>query len=179
MSRQDLYVAIFAAALAFVGALLGTYVGSRLDQANWEARYYVEARNSILERRIVLIERITNVLNKRALVEVLRTRVAAESKLTDIAQSCVRASAKRDQGQCVEILGPNLAAGQDAVREVLELNAEFTSAMSLANIYFGPRTRTAISELNVKGPWDSTDEQRQALLNALGAELNFFPANAP
>lgn len=59
-------------------------------------------------------------------------------------------------------------------REIYTLNAEWAASASLSAIYFGKRTREAVQEIKSKGPWSSSEEQRQNLIDAMDSELNGF-----
>lgn len=72
MTRAELGIALVSALLAFVGALGGVLLGSRLDQENWENRFKIEQKRTLLEKRISASERFVIIVNKAPIVRGLQ-----------------------------------------------------------------------------------------------------------
>lgn len=72
---------------------------------------------------------------------------------------------------------PVIATVSDVTLRAKEIQAELAVVMTLDAIYFGPKTRAAAKSveaaLNTTEPWWRVDESKtQALIDALGAELD-------
>lgn len=156
MTRTEKTIAIGATLLSFLGALLGVYVGSRLEQSNWESRFALEQKRTILEKRVALLERTVVLFNKAPIIVGLRASLDAEKQL-------VRSSSK-GRIERVEMMA----------KEIHNLNSEYASTMTLNSIYFGEATKKAIKALGAD-PWSVDSRLNQALIDAMGRELNEFP----
>lgn len=81
MTCSDIGLALFSATLAFVGALGGVMLGSRLDQNNWEKRFALEQKRIMLEKRIAATERLVIALNKAPIMRGLQGSLDSEKTL--------------------------------------------------------------------------------------------------
>jgi len=174
MTRSETIIAVGTAILSFLGVLVGVYVGSKLEQSNWESRFHLEQKRLVLEKRAVLIERMTVVINKTPLMTGLQASLEAEKDLARLAVYCASNKANRGAPGCQSIKAANTKHVEEIGREIYVLNAEWAATASLSALYFGKSTREALQELKSKGLWSASEEQRQRLLDAMGIELNGF-----
>ncbi len=171
-------LSILTAALAFAGGLTGTYVGSVLEQRNWEKRFSAEYRQKIVERRIALLERTVYLFNKAATTKILRAELKAE---VDRYEYCIRVEARPDlANNSGKLL--NCAKRDDSInkaerlsKEIHTLNAELASVLSLSSLYFGDGTKSALREITKTDPWLATSPQQLRLQQAMADELGYFP----
>lgn len=174
MTRSEITIAVSTALLSFLGALVGVYFGSTLEQSNWESRFQLEQKRLVLEKRVALIERMTVVLNKTPLMTGLQASLEAEKELARLSVYCASKKVNREAPGCRKISAADTKHVEEIGREIYALNAEWAASASLSVMYFGKSTREAVQELKSRGLWSSSEEQRQKLLNAMGIELNGF-----
>lgn len=177
MERTDIAITIGTAVFSFVGALAGVYAGSKFDQENWEARFELEQRKTILERRTALIEKTVSLFNRGPTIQGLRASLDAEKQLAKISLDCARAKilvVHKKQLDCKLDHKFDPERIERLAKEIHTLNAEYSSTMTLASIYFGEKTKAAITDLD-SDPWISSPAKNQRLIDAMGQDLNYFP----
>jgi hypothetical protein len=177
MTRTQILIAVGTALLSFFGALIGVYVGSRLEQSNWEARFDLEQKRVVLEKRVALLERATVIFNKAPTVIGLRASLDGEKKLALIAASCAvqKMSGKPPAKGCASQPKMNTERLEAIAKEIHVLNAEFAATMTLCATYFGDESKKAIAALTKEDPWSASDSARNAVVAALARELTSFP----
>lgn len=174
MTRSEITLAVGTALLSFFGALVGVYVGSKLEQSNWESRFHLEQKRLVLEKRVALVERMTIVLNKIPLMTGLQASLDAEKEFAQLAVYCASKKVKRDVPSCQSQRSADIKHVEEIGREIYALNAEWAASASLSVMYFGQKTREAVQNIKQKGPWSASEEQRQMIIEAMGSELNVF-----
>lgn len=176
ISKKELYLAIGTAMLSFVGAIAGVYLASRLDESNWEKRFTLEQKRVILEKRTSLIERTVILFNKTPTVVGLRGSLDGEKQLAMLAAVCAAQKNKVAKG-CSPPPVVDFKRIEEAAKEIHVLSADFAATMSMDRIYFGPNTQKAVTELAKGDPWLASDDKKQALIDAMGQEINWFQSD--
>lgn len=176
MTRTQIIVTIGTAFLSFVGALLGVYSGSLLDQGNWETRFRLEQRKVILERRIAVMERIAISFNKASVATGLRATVEFERASTELNVACIKLSMTPGlkSAACKQATALDPTRMESIAREFHALSAEFNATLVLAALYFGPETKAAITDMGTD-PWSAGSAKYQRLMDSMGRELAYFP----
>lgn len=176
MTRTQIFIALGTALLSFAGALLGVYTGSRLDQGNWETRFHLEQRKTIMERRVAIMERIAVSFSKAPIIAGLRESVKFDQASAALNVACVKLSMMpgRTTPACRQSTPMDLTHIESMAKELFALNAELNAAMVLAAIYFGPETKNAITALG-SDPWVAGSATYQRLMDSMGLELRYFP----
>jgi hypothetical protein len=174
MTRSETILTVGTALLSFVGALTGVYVGSRLEQLNWESRFQLEQKRLILERRVALVERMTVILNKAPLIRGLQASLEAEKEMARLAVYCSSQKESKKTSTCKSSIHADTKHVEEIGREMFALNAEWAASASLAAMYFGKNTRQALQEIRSIELSATSDEQRQKIVDSMGAELNEF-----
>lgn len=165
-SRVNSYLlAMLTAALTFVGAGGGTYLGHRLEQRRQERDLDHEWKQHMLQRRLELVDKAVRIINQ----------ASAAMMLQGVSQTIAMEGtpAEVENGQ----ISVRLERSLKLRMELAALNAEFGSVMSLANIYFGPKTRAATKALTKypEGWWNAPGYLQQAVLNAMEGEMTEPP----
>lgn len=172
ISRKEIYLAVGTAFLSFLGAVLGVYLSSLFDQSNWERRFELEQRRVILEKRASLIERTVVLFNKSPTILGLRGSLEGNKQLAFLATTDLANST----GKSIDLSGDRLARIEATAKEIHGLNAEFSAVMSMDAIYFGPETQRAVKDIMKDDPWVAPEAKQQALVDAMGKELHWFPS---
>jgi hypothetical protein len=176
MKPIDLSIAIGTALLSFMGALLGVYTASRLDQSNWEARFKLDQRKTVLERRVAIMEKTASLFNKAPTVLGLRASMELDRTGAVLDLECVKLerAARTKKPRCSEKQVFDRVHLESIAKELHSLNADYGSTMTLAVIYFGNDTKAAIKAMGAD-PWVADPKQNQALIDAMARELDYFP----
>jgi len=168
----EVSIPLMTAFMAFAGAILGAYLVAELDQSNWEERFKVEQKKAILEKRIELIERTSFILSKSSLMQALEANIDGAIGIINIERKCLASGGSAEL--CITDKDSNLA--ERLGKERYSINSELSSTLTLSSIYFGPKTKEALKVI-INDPWKSSDQERQALMNAMGNELNYSASN--
>jgi len=168
----EFLIPLITAIMAFAGSILGAYLVAELDQSNWEERFKVEQRKTIIDKRIELIERTSFMFSKSSLMEALEANIQGAIDIINIERECLASGASADT--CIEDKDNNLA--ERLGKERYAINSELLSTLTLSSIYFGPKTKEAL-RIIIKAPWKSSAQDRQVLINAMGNELNYFESD--
>jgi hypothetical protein len=160
-------VPLATAALAFIGAILGTYLTSSMDQANWEARFELERRRAILEKRIEMMGSVAALLAQRPVIEGLSGNIEASLARISIRSNCIKAGG----ASCGES-SDDLGLVERSSKERNAIASKLHSELMLSSVYFGPKTRKAVNELG--NPWTANDVKLQGLTQTMADELNYF-----
>lgn len=177
MARKELLLACATAALSFVGAILGVYLSSHFDQANWNQRFALKQKQTIIDKRVSLIEKTISLLNDEPIVKGLRGTLDMDEQLALIAVRCSQTK-KAPRKNCNPPPSINTSNDLDSAKQMYELNAQLTATLSLDSIFFGPETKKAVQDLKNDGRdglWSSPQAKKQALVDAMGRELDWFP----
>lgn len=176
MTKAEFYVSFLTAGLAFAGALCGVVLGSTLDQHNWERRFILEQKRTLLEKRVATIERVVVVVNKAPVMVGLQASLAAEKQLAGLPTACMAGHSEKQHlsSGCSNLSKFSMERIEGVAKEIHALGAEYAAAVSLAATYFGPETKKAISELKRPQWWQAEQSAVQALIDAMGRELNTF-----
>jgi hypothetical protein len=163
--REKFYLAAIVAVLSFLGAVGGTLLSSRLDTYKWQRESSYSLRKEIFAKRMDLIERTIQCFNRLQTLDVYKSKghyafVEGEAAI-------------REGKPAAHSLEPMV----ESVVKTKEAQAELSSSMTLDALYFGPKTKRAISDLQKElrdaDPWWKAVEgaKSQAVLDALAAEL--------
>lgn len=171
MEKLSNWFPLITALLAFVGALLGTYMAGSLSEKLWERQARHAHLQKVMEQRVELIERISRIGNLGPKMESLQSFAELQAQLAVLYAECKETM---DEAKSDTDCHPPYDA-IDVVRlsnERAELNAEFSSAMQLVALYFGPDSRKAVEEYSRVGAWWKADPQYlKALLSSMQDEL--------
>lgn len=175
MTRTEISIAIGTTFLSFIGALLGVYVGSQLDQGNWEKRAHFEQQKTFVDRRVAIMERTSVSFSKAPIMAGLRMSAKLDEVSASLNVACARLSLKGGQNSraCKYSTPIGTSHIEATAKEAFTLNAEFSSTLVVAAIYFGPETRSAIKALE-PDPWIAGSEKYQRLMDAMGREIFYF-----
>ncbi|MNZ42260.1 hypothetical protein D3C78_598310 [compost metagenome] len=157
--------------MAFLGAILGAYLVSKLDQENWKERFQIEQQKRIFEKRMELIEKTSYLLSKSSLMEALEASINGAIKIIEIERNCLASGGSAET--CTGKKDDNLA--ERSGKERFSINSDLSAAFTLSSIYFGPKTNEALRVI-INDPWKSSDQERQSLISAMGSELNYSPS---
>ena len=155
-----LLLALVVAVLSFLGAAGGTIVGSFYGEAQWRREALLAYDQTILNKRVELVDRTARIINRRNSVK--RLDVYIQNLVT------------------MATLKPESGSGDAELKKVVDaalsrddLNVELATILSLDALYFGPKTDKAIANLSKAGPdfWAADESLFQALLNALAQEF--------
>lgn len=151
-------------------------LGSRLDQDNWEKRFDLEQKRTMLEKRISATERLVIVLNKAPIMRGLQASLDAEKRYAEMAMACVMNPPKvaARKADCERLSRRSPERIESLGKEIHALGSEYAAAVTLAATYFGPETRKAAEALNRSGWWPESANPKP-LLDAMGRELSEFP----
>lgn len=174
ISKKEFYLSIGTATLSFLGAVAGVYLASRLEESNWEKRFTLEQKRVILEKRASLIERTVVVFNKAPTIVGLRGSLDGDKQLALLAAMCANPKKKAITG-CESNPVTDIKHIEETAKEIHALNADMAATMTMDKIYFGPKTQGAVNELAKGDLWLAPEDKRQALIDAMGSELNWFP----
>lgn len=170
--KQESKIALIVAVVTFITSLAATSLGGYFTYNLWEAQSTLEQQRAIFNQRIHLIERLSVLMNSTQRPAILQKLFDAQATLAQGYVECIKAElAKQPVPRlCHEKQDPFsiLSAQQEMVR----LNADYGSTLQLAMIYFGPKTRQAISDLPQNTPW--WEQQPNAVLKAMHDELMDF-----
>jgi hypothetical protein len=159
------WLAVITASLAFLGAGGGTYFGHMLEQRRLERDLDHEWKQYMLQRRLELVDKAVRIINQASAAMMLQG--------TSRAIVMEGTPAEAEHGQ----ISSRLERSLKLRLELAALNAEFGSVMSLANIYFGPKTRAATKALTKypEGWWNAPGHLQQAVLDAMEREMTEPP----
>lgn len=176
MNKTEFLITVIAALLSFIGALLGVYLGSHLEQSNWESRFQLEQKKTIVERRVSVMERVASSFNKAPFVAGLRATVKYEQASASLVATCVKLSlkSKTTTPACKDAKNMDTTHIESIAKEIVSVNTDLNTSLMLAAVYFGPETKAAIKGLGAD-PWVAESSAYQHLMDAMGKELNYFP----
>ncbi len=173
--KFSLWVSVGTAALAFVGALAGTFLAGYMQENLWERQSSHEERRLILNQRVELIERASVIVNKAPIADSLNDYAVLQAEIAKLNADCVKTDEKGglDQSQCFP--QESLIENMKFINGRADLNAEFASTIQLVSIYFGPKTRKAAEEYaNTASWWEADSKYSRALIAAMQDELAYF-----
>jgi hypothetical protein len=138
---------LLTALLAFIGAVGGNLVTSRLERTQWERQTGYKYQQGVFETRLELIERTAELTNKADIARIYD--VGTQNALLD-AKASIGEPDKVDQAT-------EEVADYSVKRE--ELDADLAAVLSLDRVYFGPKTNEAITRLtdDKDSPWWEAD----------------------
>jgi len=141
-----------------------------MDQTNWEARFQLEQRTAILQKRIELMAAVAALVAKRPVVEGLTANIEAAQTKLKISMDCVIAGLSNCRDPDV------LDTVERSSKERNAIMSDLSSKLLLSQVYFGPKTAKAVKDLG--DPWQATDAKLQALTQAMADELSLFEGAA-
>ena len=166
---SSIILAVLVAALSFGGSTLGSYLSDTRASAQWEREFTAEWRQQILQKRIDIIERTVLAINNRDSVDQIMSMIRLMSA------ELTRAILDERPDAEITVSAEDLLPGLEQRLRVNEMSREFSAAMSLCAVYFGPETRNAIASLT-DGPdewWEQEESEFQNLSDALWSELSY------
>lgn len=169
---KNILIPLTTAALAFAGALIGTYLSSKFEQSNWEARFDLEQKKSILHKRVELMDKTASLFGRTPIFDGLSANIDHSIELLQIKKDCLESRSSPDE--CEIKIDTSIVERSAKERSVM--HAELSSIFLLASIYFGPDTKKSMQAISAN-PWKASDSQRQILIDAMGRELHYFPSN--
>ena len=172
MNKTELILGAVIAVLSFLGAVFGVYVGSRMEQTNWESRFTLEQKKAVLDKQIELLERMTVIVNKGSLINTLQSALDVEVQRLKLLADAAELSVK--EKPILELIGqlkPQTEWFQKVRSKLDDLKAEWAASATLSAIYFAGCTQEALQEMRDIGPWTASDDQRQKLINCMGEEI--------
>jgi len=168
-----LYLTIFTAALAFLGALGGSFVSGYLNKSLWEQQVVYEQKRQIFDQRIKLIERISKLANLAPQMSNYQAYVLLQARLSQDYLAC----SKKHLQACIKPDDPKTVL--EISNKRADLNAEFSSSLQLTSMYFGTMTRTAATKLARQQPWWEIGESSfRELITAMNEELYSYEVPA-
>ncbi len=170
--REESKIALIVAVVSLVTTIAGTMLGSYFTRSQWEAQSSLEQRRAIIDQRIHLIERLSVLMNSTQRPAILQKLFDAEASIAQAHLACITDElAKKPVPKfCDEKQDP--LAVLPAHQEMVKLNADYASTLQLAAIYFGQKTRQAISDLPKNVQW--WEQKPNAVLMAMQDELTQF-----
>lgn len=163
--RDKVYLALFVALLSFIGAASGTWVASYFDDVKWKKETSFIIKKEILTKRTELLERTIKSINRLQILDIYNS--TSHYSLIE-AESLIRSG---------KVAAVSLGPVADSVVKVKDAQAELSVIMTLDALYFGPKTKNAVSEL--KKSLESTDlwwhvesAKTQNLIDAIAQELH-------
>lgn len=162
--RDKIYISIIVAALSFAGGVGGTLLASHFEANKWERETIFGMRQEIFAKRMELLERTIKAVNRLQILDIYE---ASGSYSLIEGESLIRSG---------KVAASSLATVTDGLVRVKETQAELSAVMTLDAIYFGPKTKRAVVDLQKAlgstQPWWRVDQAKiQALLDATAAEL--------
>ena len=155
---QNMFLAALAALFAFVGGAGGSAVASMFEKTSWQRETEHAAKQELLAERIDLLERTVLSMNRIGYLGMYKAEgdyLLATSTLEIIAD-----------GEAT----PDFSDLVNGVVVLTEMEAEVTAVLTLNALYFGPKTRTAVKDLeeamNETEHWWEVDEQSKKDLYA-------------
>ena len=174
-TTRSVLQAVGTAVLSFLGALGGVYVSSHFDQANWEKRYTLELKKVVLEKRVAILERAVSLLNKKPLLTGLQGSLDAERKLIERRLACEAKQKESNRPSTCSGPSGDQKRVEELGREIYAVNADWAATATLANTYFGDKTKAAIAAAATPHVWYATHKQCQDIIDAMSSEMNEFP----
>lgn len=170
--KEQSKIALIVASVTLATSLAGTMLGSYFSRNLWEAQSTLEQRRMIFDQRVRLIERLSVLMNSLQRPVVLQRLLEVEAAKAVLLLECStsKTANKYKPKECSEKLEP--FAALPVHQEMVKLNSDYASTLQLAAIYFGPKTRQAISDLPTNKQW--WEQQPNAVLRAMQEELTQF-----
>ncbi len=149
---QDCLIPIAVGLVGISGSLGGVYLAGELNIRQAESQKLLDYENQILNQRIAVLERASKIFGKAPGIQDVWSKYSK--------------SFRNSKG---ELNNPPL----DIVEKLTDYQGEYQSVVSLAGIYFGPKTRTAIADMSSeKKPWWNKSKKNQdAFFAAMSTEL--------
>lgn len=168
--NKQLYISAVTAILAFIGALIGTYISGYMQDALWNKDIRYHEKQILLIERIRLIERASKIINLAPQYTAIQSFAELQANIAKLNSECENKN--KDKGTC--------CFSQENIIEVTkftnlraDLNAEFASVLQLAALHFGPRTKQAVIDYSVVQPWWNADlKYSRELLSAMQSEIS-------
>jgi hypothetical protein len=156
-TRTNIRVVVGTALLAFLGALLGTFLSGYMQESLWKKKTTYEERRLILNERIKLIDRFSKIINMRPKVRTLQEFTELQADIAKLNASCIKKgkTGGLDKKECFP--QENIIEVMKLTNERAELNAEFASTMQLVVVHFGPKTLKAAESYSKIGAWWEAD----------------------
>jgi hypothetical protein len=164
--RSKVYLAIIVAALSFSGGAGGTLMASYFEKSKWQRETEFSIKRETFAKRMELLERTIKAINNLQVIDIYE----ASGRYSFIEGEDLIRSGK--------VAAPALATVVEGVVKLKETQAELSAVMSLDAIYFGPRTKRALIDLQkalgtAQPWWRLADSKTKALLDAMAGELEY------
>lgn len=166
-SKTNLFVALFTAILAFIGALGGSYLSGYQAKSLWIHQINFEEKKQILEQRIKLIERVSRLANSAPQMKSFQGYVDLQSRLSQEYYS-------KNIPEQTTYKPDSVSKALEIGNKRSELNAEFASTLQLVDIYFGPVSQVSVEKLAKLQPWWELGEPGfRELINSMRSEVYY------
>lgn len=167
------WLPLITAILAFIGALLGTYMAGSFSEKLWERQAHHAQLKKIMEQRVELIERVSRIGNLGPKMESLQGFAELQAQLAVLYAEC-RETVKEGENDPYCFPPSDVIEVTKLNNERADLNAEFSSTMQLVALYFGPESRKAVEEYSSTRVWWKADPQYlRTLLSSMQDEIDY------
>jgi len=162
----SLSLALIVAVLSFAGGAGGTLLASRFEANRWQRETAFSVKKEIFAKRMELLERTVKIVNRLQILDIYQS--SGKYSLVE-GEDLVRSG---------KVAASALATVIDGVVKVKETQAELSAVMTLDVIYFGPKTKRAVDDLqkalgSAEPWWRVNQAKTQAVLEATAEELQF------
>jgi hypothetical protein len=164
---KELTVAIVGGALAFLGAITGTYVSSYLEEERSDRQFMQQLRARILDKRISVVEQCTHARSQFGRAKTLMGyKEIEEARLAALAKTSAP----------LEKVAPSVYS-IEMQREFAAIQSEHFACVQMATLLFGPKTAKAALDINTDtSSWlpDPNNEKLSTLYQTMISELAHF-----
>lgn len=146
---RDFLIPLLVGAVGLGGSLGGVYLANANNARQADVQKAIEYEGKIVDQRLALIDRTAKIFGESPGLMDLWSRYLEPVHRPKAA--------------------PKLAQPLDVTEKLMEAQGEFQSVVFLAQAYFGPKTKAAITDLSsVQGPWWTKPKDKQnALVDAM------------
>ncbi|AXF86060.1 hypothetical protein DTO96_101801 [Ephemeroptericola cinctiostellae] len=165
--QKKWFAPLFVAILGFVGALGGSLVSGMFQLNQWDSQIAYEKKKAVLEQRVKLLEKLSNVANSAAQMRTYNDYLVLQADLAQIYATC---QTNREKG-CIKPDEPKVVAEINVKRT--ELNAEYSSTIQLMKVYFSSSILPVLNELTSRKDWWAPDVEAKflALVGSASSEI--------
>jgi hypothetical protein len=170
-TKRDYIVAIASGLFALAGVVVGTLLSVYYGEKQFDRQFILAQRDKIMTKRVDLIEQCSRV---RADLD----RAKVIMRLVDVEELRVLAMAKAKKKEKEDL--EKIHTGVYSVemqKEFSTIHANYLSCLQMAVIFFGPKTKDAISKMNSVKVWyaDPDSPEMKEFWNAMLDEIQYFP----
>ncbi len=146
--------------LTFSGVIIGTtvtlvtlYYTGEQNKNLWLRTSIEQQRNSILEKRINLIERASLIFNSRNDIIDINRYLKIQSDFAKEASNCAKSPIKYKMSliECKQLMDTDETFKK--LKDKNKINSEFSSLLQLISLYFGEKSKIKAEELSKEKKW--------------------------